>query len=393
MMKKLLLIGTLVLTTGLLAGCDGAAATETALADEVPVVTQEANDAVVTEVIVAEAVIEPARWSDLRFDTSGEVAEVLVQEGDTVVAGDPLVRLETADLERAVTQAEISLREAELQLEALLGPPDRDDVERAQDAVDQAASSLKLAQIGYNAAQDSVLANETLEDAQNAYGGALEDYNYWLNKYNEGEADYWFVEDALETLEDRELELKRVQEQVDQLLQAADNDLERAANTYRQAQNDLEALLDGADEADIEVAQLDVEAAELSLESARDNLEETTLVAPFDGVVAAVNVEAGDAVTLGEVVLVLATLDRLQARTTDLIELDVVRVVEGQPSTVVVDALPGQKFAGVVREVALQPGDNRDDVVYAVIVELIEPDLATELRWGMTAIVEIKTTP
>jgi len=60
-------------------------------------------------------------------------------------------------------------------LEALLEPPDQADIERAQDGVDQAAAALRLAQIGYDATQDSVLLNESLEDAQSAYDQALED--------------------------------------------------------------------------------------------------------------------------------------------------------------------------------------------------------------------------
>jgi predicted small lipoprotein YifL len=61
MTKKLLMLGLLVLATvGSLAGCGGTAATETVPADEVPVVAQGADDTV-----VAEGVIEPARWSEL----------------------------------------------------------------------------------------------------------------------------------------------------------------------------------------------------------------------------------------------------------------------------------------------------------------------------------------
>jgi hypothetical protein len=43
-----------------------------------------------------------------------------------------------------------------------------------------------------------------------------------------------------------------------------------------------------------------------------------------------------------------------------------------------------------VREIALQPGDYRGDVVYAVTVDLTDAaDLP--LYWGMTALVEIQT--
>ena len=44
--------------------------------------------------------------------------------------GQPLAQLDTDDLALQVAQAEISLREAELQLETLLEPPDQSDIER-----------------------------------------------------------------------------------------------------------------------------------------------------------------------------------------------------------------------------------------------------------------------
>jgi hypothetical protein len=55
-----------------------------------------------------------------------------------------------------------------------------------------------------------------------------------------------------------------------------------------------------------------------------------------------------------------------------------------------VDALKEEEFAGVVSEIALQPGDYRGDVVYAVTVDLTDAD-DSPLRWGMTALVEIET--
>ena len=113
MRKRQILAGLLLMlaTVGLLAGCGGAAATETVSPDEVPVVTSGADDKV-----VAEAVIEPDRWSELRFDAAGDVVEVLVQESDVVSESDVLARLETTDLERAVAQAELSLHQAQLSL-------------------------------------------------------------------------------------------------------------------------------------------------------------------------------------------------------------------------------------------------------------------------------------
>ena len=130
---------------------------------------------------------------------------------------------------------------------------------------------------------------------------------------------------------------------------------------------------------------------ELAVEQLELQLEDAELRAPFDGVVSAVEVKVGDEVSPGQIVLVLATLDRLQVKTTDLTELDVGRIAVGHAVEVSVDALPDESFAGEVSEIALQGQDYRGDVVYAVTVEFSEAEFPETLRWGMTAMVEIDT--
>jgi multidrug resistance efflux pump len=100
-----------------------------------------------------------------------------------------------------------------------------------------------------------------------------------------------------------------------------------------------------------------------------------------------VSVEVGDSAAPGQVLVVLATLDQLQVRTKDLIELDVVRVAVDQPVTVTLDALHDTPLEGRVVRIDEQSEDYRGDVTYPVIIALVRG--VQELRWGMTASVEI----
>ena len=400
MQKRQMLVVLLALVTvGLLAGCGGADVTETVAPEDVPVVASGADNKV-----VAEAVIEPDRWSELRFDVGGDVVEVLVQEGDEVAEGDLLAHLETTDLERAVAQAELDLKQAQvgldqaqLRLEQLEEPADEADVRQAEHAVEQAAASLLAAQLDRTVVVNSTLTNETLEDAQELYVEMQHRYDVRVDMYESGEEpDYWYVDQAQEGMDDAKLNLDRIRQQGSAQLQDVRNAVEQAQQSQQEAQDVLDQLLKDADPLDvaaaqkeIDAAQLDVEAAELRLEKARSDLEDARLIAPFAGVVAAVNVDPGDAVPSSGVMFVLATLDQLQARTVDLTELDVARVTEGQPVVVTVDALPDVEFQGRVIRIGLQSADYRGDVTYPVYVEL--DDAAPELRWGMTAMVEIET--
>jgi HlyD family secretion protein len=325
----------------------------------------------------------------LSFNSGGRVAEVLVDEGDVVQAGQPLVRMETDELALNVTQAEISLRQAELKLEALIEPPDQTDVDRAQDAVDQAAAALSLARINYDGTMNSVMVNETLEDAQSEYDQALEDYNYWLQKYNEGDADYWFVDNAQNRLDDAELALSRARQQADQSVQSASNDLASASDNYRQALNDLDDLLTDPDERDIEEAQLQIDQAQVSLDQAQLRLDQATLTAPVGGTVTALNVDMGEMASAGQAAVVLSSLEQLEV-VVNLDETDVAQIAVGQACAIEVDAFPDAALSGEVIHIAPVASTESGVVLYPVTVRLDLTNLP--VRAGMTADVEIVIT-
>jgi HlyD family secretion protein len=382
--RQLIPVLLILAVIALLTGCDGSAATETVSPDDVPIVAQDADDKV-----VAEAVIEPARSSQLSFQMGGDVITLLIAEGDRVAEGDLLIQLDTEDLSRTMAQAELSLRQALLQLEQLEEPPDEAEVEIARAAVSDAAAAYAEAQSNLTITEHSVAVGETVRATRAARD---ETYRIYQNVQAKKDAGQNYSETKLDWAHDMYLDAQgaynRALENAELQMTTARNGVTRAYHALEQAQNSLDKLLEGADDLDIEATQVDVDAAHLALEEAQSHLEDAVLIAPFDGIVAAVEVEEGDTVAPGQVVVVLATLNDLQARTTDLTELDVARVEEGQSATVTVDALPDDEFAGVVSDIALQPGDYRGDVVYAVTVDLTGVDNAP-LRWGMTALVEI----
>jgi len=367
--KEHILVGLLALATvGLLlfTGCGGSASSDTVEAAEVPAVSQEDEGKV-----VAEADIEPARTSALGFETPGDVVEVLVQAGDAVSTGDPLARLDATSLELSLAeaQANVALQRAVLaQLEITQPTAETMELELRQARAQSAAPSIAIAEAELAQAQI------TLDNARDEHQAAL-DRPWEPDKVRETYA---------ELLERAELAYQAAQAQLEQAR------LAQSAHTYGVELREI-SLERATAEWEQQVAQAEarLQQVEVAVQRIQLQIEEATLVASFDGVVASVKVEAGDTVTPSEPVVVLAALDQLQARTTDLTELDVARVAVGQPAVVTVDALPEQEFAGRVREIALQPGDYRGDVVYAVVVELADVADAP-LRWGMTALVEIE---
>jgi HlyD family secretion protein len=145
----------------------------------------------------------------------------------------------------------------------------------------------------------------------------------------------------------------------------------------------------GTDERNLDSAQADVERAQALLDSVKATLaSQSALAAPFDGTIVSVNVEAGETVVPGRVVIVVGDLSHYQIKTTDLSERDVTRVKVGQPATVSIEAL-GQEFNGKVTEIALTSSTLGGDVVFTVTIEL--DGQPQGLLWGMSADVNIQT--
>lgn len=330
----------------------------------------------------------PEREMTLTFGTEGTVAELLVAVGDEVHEGDVLARLDTTSLERAVIQAQASLRQAQINLEQTTAPPDEATLQAAQDAVDQAAAALRLQQISYNATMSSTLIVSSLPDAQENYAARLEDYNYWLNQYNEGKAAYWYVDQAQQRLEDARLALIRMQQQVDQTVQSANNSLAAAVDQYNQALASLRTLQAGADPLTVESLQLQVQTAELALTQAQENLAHATLVAPFDGVVTAVAIEEGAAVGGSTAAITLADMDPPLVEFW-VEEADMASAVVGNPVSVVFEALPDLTYSG--RIIRVEPtlvtvGNTTAVQIWATVDTSAHPE---RLFAGMNAEVEI----
>lgn len=139
----------------------------------------------------------------------------------------------------------------------------------------------------------------------------------------------------------------------------------------------------------LETAEADVDRAQALLDLAKANLDaQSTLTAPFDGIIVSVDIAPAETVTPGQTVIVLADFSRFQVETTDLSELDVSRVQAGQPVVIFIEAL-GEELNGKVTEVSLTSSTLGGEVVYAVTIAFDSQPAG--LRWGMSADVQIQT--
>ena len=207
------------------------------------------------------------------------------------------------------------------------------------------------------------------------------------------------VELALARKREATLRLNRVRELVDQeLLPTAELDAEQAASDVAEAQvQAAQALVASADEA-LAAAERRVAQARAQVTGAQDVVSKTDITAPMDGVVTRLQVREGEMVVFGvqnqpgTILMTISDLSTINAEV-KVAEADVLRIEVGQSATVILEALPGREFTGLVVEVgasALQVTSTAAAArEFRVVVRLDQPDPA--LRPGLTCDVEILT--
>ncbi len=352
-----------------LTGCGSSVVAESSAVETIPAVTG-AN----VGKIVVEAVIEPAQWQALSFTGGGEVVAVQVEPGDVVAEGDVLARLDTTMLDLALVEARANVT---FQQSALA------ELAVAKPTTETASLALQQARV-QTAAPDIAAAQAQVSQANITLTNARDEYQKSLGRHWEEE---WVRAQYAEILERAELDYQAAQAQLNKAYQA------QSAHGYDVKRQEQEANLSYTQAAarweqqQIQ-AQTRLEQAQVAVTRIQAQIADATLYAPFAGVISTAPVKVGDTVTPGQSVATLATLTQLRARTKDLTEMDIVRIGEGQAVTVMPEALPDVKLPGKVVRIELQAEDYRGDVVFPVFIELNEAP--SELRWGMTALVEIE---
>ncbi|MBN1639897.1 MAG: efflux RND transporter periplasmic adaptor subunit [Anaerolineae bacterium] len=341
-----------------------------------------------------------------------------------VQAGSPGAVIARADRDNAhqVAQAAIALRMAEAQLAQAEGTDPQIDVAAARARVAQ-VEALIAQQRAQDLAPEVALAEVEVERAKIALDDTQDEYTKALDRPWEDQSirDGWAKQ-----LEQAQLAYRAAQARLDS---ARDAQRAHALGTgVLQAQLvEAQAMLDKAEEAaashaatlDLlrgevaaataqlrylrawenpyrdearaeEIAQVEARLAQAEAQAAHlaQQLRAATVRAPFAGTVGEVHVRAGAYLAPGQAILTLGNLDSLRVETTDLDEIDVVRVAAGQRVDVTFDAMPDRVFAGEVTRIAPVSASGGGGVHYTTWIALAEVDPG--LCWGMTAFVDIE---
>jgi HlyD family secretion protein len=330
--------------------------------------------------------------------------------GDRVEAGDLLARLDTAQLELQVKQAQAALTSTEARLAQLRAGARQQEIAaaeanlRAVEAQAEAASA-NLAQLLAGASNSQIAAAEAdLAAAMNEQQQAADIYEMVLTCFtfeifgHEREICPALgapEEQTRYSLNAADKALTAAQTRLDEALAGADADAVRAAEANvaaAEAQRDAaQARLDlsraGATDGQIAAAEASVAQAQAALALAELSVEKAALYAPFDGVLSAVNVEAGEMSSGGPLpAFTLLDTSRFQVNL-DVDELDVGLLAPGQAAQVTLDAFPDVEIPGRVERIAPIATVFGGVVNYHVVVGLDPTD--APIRADMTVNVTV----
>ncbi|MGB2679358.1 MAG: efflux RND transporter periplasmic adaptor subunit [Candidatus Acidiferrum sp.] len=280
-------------------------------------------------VVVATGKIQPLSKIEVKSKASGIVKKLYVDYGDRVKQGDILAELDKVQLEASVRASQANFQAAQAARDSATAALERNKVDAEGPDVPYLKLSMERAQQMF---KDGVMSKSLVEDSEKNYQLAL--------------------------------------------------------NKQVSAQRNL-----AVSRAEIAKAEAQVAQAKAALENAEEDLRNSTIVSPIDGLVLSRDVNVGDAVSS---ILVLGSQATLIMTMGDISEVyvqgkvdeaDIGKVYLNQPARIVVESFKDKKFTGKVTKISPM-GKEKDNVTtFEVRVSISNPTL--ELKANMSANAEI----
>lgn len=277
--------------------------------------------------ITCEGDIE-AQEVNISSKVPGRIAEVLIQEGDTVTKDQHLLSLETTDLEAKKKQAQGAVMAAQAVYNKAVNGARPQEIKLAKGNVEKAQAQLKLLEATYQRLKN-------LHDA-----GAY----------------------TTQDLEKVQSELIAARAQADQ------------------THNQLEMAVEGARKEDILAAQANVLRAQGALDEINNYLEESRINSPINGTITSISRHQGELVNTGTLLFIVTDYSDMWVET-NLTDSEIVNLKIDQEATINGHNLTSKgKIMNISRnpDFAIKKSTNElsdDDVItYTVKVKILEPE-------------------
>jgi HlyD family secretion protein len=236
--------------------------------------------------------VEPIEWAEAHSEAGGLIEKVLIQKGQHVAKGAPLVQLDSREALTELASAEARVTSAQAELQTLRQGGRSSDVASIQSALSSARLDQSIAQRDYDA--------EVRLQAKNAA-----------------------TAEEVRAAKDR---LEKAQQQIEAL-------------------NSRRSTL--VNRPDIAAAEGRLHEAEAAVAAAKVRLSMMSVRSPIAGVVYQMDLKAGSYLHPGDLVASIGNLDRVRV-VVYVDEPDLGRVAVNEPVTITWDAMPGREWKGIV---------------------------------------------
>ncbi len=279
--------------------------------------------------VVATGKVQPLVKVEVKSKASGIVKQIFVDYGESVRQGRILIELDKEELQARVREARATLQVSQAAEQAAQATHERNEVEAEGPELPFLKATVERDRKLH---QDGLIAQSVLEDAEKAYQLAL--------------------------------------------------------NKQMAAQRNL-----AVSRAEMARAKAQVAQAQAALERADEDLRNSTIVSPMDGLVLSRNVEVGDAVSsilvLGSQATLIMTLGNVSEVYVlgKVDEADIGKVYLGQPARIVVESFKDKKLEGKVTKISPLGVEKENVTTFEVRVSIRNP--TGELKANMSANAEI----
>ncbi len=404
--------------------------------------TVEAIAQDVTLKIAANGSVLPGQTVNLSPKNSGRVAAIFVEQGDIVRQGQQIAQMENADVRAQIAEAQANLRQAQANLAKGRNGSRPEEISQAQSRRDAAQATSARAKNG-NLPQEIAQArsqldkaNSTLADSRLAAPQKIQQAESQVvvavarqnlaklklgrfqklanqgaisqDRLDEIMADY---QTTTATVIESQQKLQQIknnsdQEIVQRLASVAESeqnfqqkkagsrveDISKADAEARQAQSSYDQTKNGSRPEEIAQLNAAVDVARARLTSAQVQMQETVIIAPFDGIITQRYASVGAFVTptttaskegqaTSTSVVAIARDLEVKAKVP---EVDIGKVNVGQKVEITADSYPDTKFQGTVRIVAPEAVVEQNVTSFEVRVS-IDVDREQKLKSGMNA--------
>lgn len=316
------------------------------------VTAEAAQERSIVELVSASGKVFPVTEVKISSDVSGEIVELYVEEGDSVVSGQVLAKIDPDAYQSQVERGVATLNSTKAQLA------------NARSQVENLSAQKEQIEAQLINARDIHQRNEKL--------------------YKDGVISELDFESSLTNVRTLEANLRSAEAAV------------RAAKET------------------VNATDFSVKSSEAALKELRTSLNRTTIYAPVSGIISLLNVEKGERVVgtvqmTGTELMRIADLNSMEVQV-EVSENDIPRVSIGDPVDIEVDAYIGRKFKGKVSKIANSASntatgaatislttDQVTNFIVTIIIDpasyqdLIRPNQQYPFRPGMSASVDITT--